>query len=172
PPSSRAHQRPAPPRDGRQRLPTSDLRPRAGSESRPRSEGPVADTFMVNRPEAERLRLVETVIATAMADGNLAKIEERRIDQLVRILRLDSRSRQQIYATMRAGVMPELPTADELPDYDIRLHVFEQAAVMALADGVVHPDEQRHLRELAMLLELDIEDAKHALRRANFATGG
>jgi|GEM_PF-790766 len=171
PRSSRAHSRPAP-RDGRSRLATNDLRPRSGAAPRERSDGPVADTFMVNRPESERVRLIETVVATAMSDGVVASIEQRRIDQLIRILRLDPRSRQRVYATMRAGVMPELPTVDELPDYDIRLHVFEQAAVMALADGVVHPDEQRHLRELAQLLELDIEDAKHALRRANFAAGG
>jgi uncharacterized membrane protein YebE (DUF533 family) len=151
----------------RPRPPASEARGRASDP-----DAPLSDGFMVNRPEAERLCLIETVIATAMSDGHVAAIEERRIDQLVRILRLDSRSRQQVYATLRAGVMPPLPTADELPDYDIRVHVFEQAAVMALADGVVHPDEQRHLRELAMVLELDIEDAKHALRRANFAAGG
>lgn len=176
PASSRAHHRPPAPRDGRARLATSEMRSRApaaaarGRSSEP--DAPLSDGFMVSRPEAERLCLIETVIATAMSDGHVAAIEERRIDQLVRILRLDSRSRQQVYATLRAGVMPPLPTAEELPDYDIRVHVFEQAAVMALADGVVHPDEQRHLRELAMVLELDIEDAKHALRRANFAAGG
>ena len=127
---------------------------------------------MVNRPEGERLRLVEVVVAAALSDGQITAIEERRIDQLVRILRLDPRSRQRVFATIRAGVVPPMPTVDEFPDYEVRLHVFEQAAVMALADGMVHADEQRHLKALAARLELDIEDAKHALRRANFATGG
>lgn len=125
---------------------------------------------LTSRPEAERLRVVETVVATALSDGHLAAVEERRIEQLVRILRLDPRSRQHIYALVRDKVAPPLPTAEELPDYELRLHVFEQAAIMALVDGVIAPGEHQHLRELADLLDLYIEDAKAALVRANMAT--
>lgn len=116
--------------------------------------------------------MVETVIATALADGHLASLEERRVEQLVRILRLSPRSRQQVYALMRDLIPPELPTAEEIPDYELRLHIFEQAAIMALMDGVIAPEEQAHLRELADLLDLHIEDAKAALVRANMATDG
>ncbi len=128
--------------------------------------------FLRNLSADARLILVETIIGTAMADGHVADIEQRRIDKIIRVLRLDPRERQQIYATLRDGVAPPLPSADDLPDYDVRLHVFEQAAIMALADGAVLREEQRYLKELADALELSISDAKGALRRANAAAGG
>lgn len=125
------------------------------------------DTYMLKRPETERLMVVEALVATALADGEVASIEQRRIEQMVRTLRLDVRSRQRVLASIRDRVAAPMPTPDDLPDYDVRLHLFEQAAVLALTDGYVHPEEQRYLRALAMSLELDVEDAKVALRRAN-----
>lgn len=164
-PTPRGDRGPAPDDRGRpprQRTPTGSFQP---------SEAP-QEVNLATRPEADRLRVVETVIATALADGHLASLEERRVEQLVRILRLSPRSRQQVYALMRDLIPPELPTAEEIPDYELRLHIFEQAAIMALMDGVIAPEEQAHLRELADLLDLHIEDAKAALVRANMATDG
>ncbi len=131
-----------------------------------------SDVILQNLSADTRLILMETIIGTAMADGSVAGIEQRRIDKLVRTLRLDPRERQQVYATLRDGSIPPLPTAAELPDYEVRRHVFEQAAIMALVDGAVDRAEHRYLKALADALELSIGDAKQALRRANQATGG
>jgi len=170
PPEPSSHRRgaPIPRRQARAPEPAPAPQPRRGA---PRAAN-APDTFMANRPEAERVRLIETMIATAYADGDLAAIEERRIETLIRILRLDVRARQHVFALLRDGRVPHLPTPEELPDYDVRLHVFEQAAIVALCDGVIDPGEHKHLRVLANVLELDLEDAKDALRRANDATDG
>jgi transposase/uncharacterized tellurite resistance protein B-like protein len=124
------------------------------------------------KSQNERIVLMETMVATAMADGHVAAIEQRRIDQLIRLLRLSPRERQQVYALIRSNKMPEIPGIDEIPEYDTRLQVFEQAAIMALADGDVHPKEKKYLRELAASFELDRADARNALVRANEATDG
>ncbi|MFT7578402.1 MAG: putative tellurite resistance protein B-like protein [Myxococcota bacterium] len=120
----------------------------------------------VKRPE-DRVRLLEVMVAAALADGKMTSVEERRLEQSMRFLRVDDETKRALKKMMmRTGNIP-LPTVDEIPDYDVRLHCFEQATRMVLVDGPPNKDEMVFLKVLAQEFELDATDARDALKRVN-----
>ncbi|PIE18875.1 MAG: hypothetical protein CSA66_03615 [Proteobacteria bacterium] len=120
----------------------------------------------VKVPE-DRVRLMEVAIGAALVDGELTNLEKRRIEQLVRFLRLAGGDKEHLIGIMRSRRLPEVPTADDVPEYDVRLCIFEHAALMAVADGRPNSEEQGYMREVAEALELELEDVKAVIVSAS-----
>ncbi|MCB9732635.1 MAG: TerB family tellurite resistance protein [Deltaproteobacteria bacterium] len=114
-----------------------------------------------------RLVLIEAVVGAAMSDGELNALEKRRVEQLLRFLRVDEAAKARLIGMMRAGRVTEPPPADDVPEYDVRLYIFEHAAMMAVADGRPNEHEMRYLRRMAELYDLDNADVRDALGRAS-----
>ncbi len=105
-------------------------------------------------------------LATAFADGALRAQERRRIEQLMRFLRLGAKTRDHVLGLIDRGEVPPLPTREELPAYDTRLYIFQQALMMAFEDGVIDAGEREHLEQLATLFELKPEHVARGWQRA------
>ena len=138
------------------------------------AEGPASSTGAaaaveiirhVKDPE-DRLRLVEVALGAAVADGDVTPAEQRRIQALVRFLRFDEAQKARLVKLMRTGQAPPMPNADDVPDYEVRVFIFEQAATMALVDGRPNERELAYLREVAQAFELTPGDVKAAIARA------
>jgi len=124
----------------------------------------------VKDPE-DRLRLVEVALGAAVSDGDVTPLEQRRIQALVRFLRFDETQKARLVKMMRSGQVAPLPTLDDVPDYEVRVFIFEQAATMALVDGRPNERELGYLREVAQAFEISPSDVKAAIARAQVAAG-
>lgn len=140
-----------------------------GDGDGPASTGAAAAVEVIKRVKSNeaRLVLIEAVVGAALADGELNALEKRRIEQLLRFLRVDEAAKVRLMSVMRAGRGQELPPADEVPEYDVRLYIFEHAAMMAVADGRPNEHEMRYLRRMAEEYGLDNADVREALGRAS-----
>lgn len=123
-----------------------------------------------SKPSAREV-LMQAVIATAYADGEVAEVEKARISQLIDFLRLEGDARARVEAMMDADARPELPAPADLPSYDMRLYTFQQALILAFEDGVIHRGEEEHLDSLAQALELRPGDVEKGWQRAREMRG-
>ncbi len=120
-----------------------------------------------DRPRDERLPLLRAIVAIARADGEIADAERKRIDQLMTFMRVDDEVRAKVYAALEgAAPVPQLPDLQDLPAYDTRLYVFQQALAMTFADGKVTAGERRLLDQLATAMQLEANHLSTAWRRA------
>jgi len=179
PPPRRAAERPAPPPPvydedddvdstrAVRAIPDDDPPPvRAPPAAGSTGAGAAVEIIRRIRDPHGRVVLIEASVAAALCDGELSAVEKRRIEQLLRFLRIDEGERDRIVGVLRAGRFPTLPPAEEVPDYDARVTIFEHAAIMVLVDGRPNDQETAFLRQLAAHLELAPEDIKEALRSA------
>jgi len=152
-------------------VPESDEEPPAAPPSGA-STGAAAAVEIIRQVKSaeDRLRLVEVALSAAISDGEVTPQEQRRVQALVRFLRFDDASKARLVKLMRSGQSPPLPTADDVPDYDVRVLIFEHAAAMALVDGRPNERELAFLKEVALNFELAQGDVKAAIARAQ--TGG
>ncbi len=128
-----------------------------------------------NEPAAEpaddRMVLIRAMVAIARADGNVDPSEEARIRQICSFLRLDEAMEASVAAMLAPGApVPELPDPSELPAYEVRLYVFQQAIMMAFADGVIDTQERALTERLAAALQLKARHVEVAWRRAEEMT--
>ncbi len=123
-------------------------------------------------PADDRLVLLRALVAIARADGEVAAVERQRLLQLAEFLRLDSVQTAEVEALLDpAHPAPELPRQDELPGYDVRLYVFQQALMMSYADGIVQDEERSVLDRLADTLDIEPAHRQVAWRRAEEMSG-
>lgn len=116
--------------------------------------------------------LLRVMVSVARADGNLAPSERDRIRQLVDFLRVGPEDAAEVEDLLRdESPVPALPESLDLPAYDLRLYVFQQALVMTFADGVVHEGEREVLDRLALALALEPAHVERAWRRAEEMSG-
>ena len=120
-----------------------------------------------DQPRDERLPLLRAIVAIARADGEIADAERRRIEQLMSFMRVEGDVREKVYAALEgAAPVPQLPDLQDLPAYDTRLYVFQQALAITFADGKVTEGERRLLDQLASAMELEENHLSTAWRRA------
>lgn len=164
---------PAPRAPARPRSSPAPAAPPAAEQPAPSTGAAAAVEIIRHVKDAEdRLILVEVVLGAAVSDGAVTSLEQRRIQSLVRFLRFDDAAKSRIIKLMRSGQQPPIPTAAEVPDYDVRLFIFEQAAEMVLVDGRPDEHEREYLREVALAFELMQEDVKAALTRVQQTLAG
>jgi uncharacterized membrane protein YebE (DUF533 family) len=111
--------------------------------------------------------LVRAIVAIARADGTLADEEMVQVRRIVAFLGLEGAHEQEVEAMLDlAQPTPHLPNESELPEYGARLYVFQQALVMAFADGVIHQNEEKAIQALASAMKLEKGHIETAWRRA------
>ena len=116
----------------------------------------------------ERMVLLRTLIAVARSDGHFAEVEKERIRHLVGFLGLGADGKAEIEPLLADDApAPALPAREDLPDYETRLYVFQQALILIYADGVLHEGEHGEATALAQALELKTADVDRAWRRAS-----
>lgn len=123
---------------------------------------------MSNRRDGldDRVTLLEAMLAIAFSDGRFGDEEQRRMEELMHFLRMGGKARTHIEELMARGEPPAMPAREELPAYDTRLYIFQQALMMAFEDGIIEDDERRHLDQLAELFELKPEHVQRGWQRA------
>ncbi len=124
----------------------------------------MTDTNTTRR--GSKVLLLQTMIAVAKADGDFAEVERERIEQLIDFVRLGPEARAEVEAMLEAPEAPPLPRPDELPSYEHRMYLFQQALMLAYEDDVIEDSERRHLEQLAEALELRDEDVSRGWQRA------
>lgn len=112
------------------------------------------------------MTLLEAMLAIAFSDGRFGDEEQRRMEELMHFLRMGGKARTHIEELMARGEPPAMPAREELPAYDTRLYIFQQALMMAFEDGIIEDDERRHLDQLAELFELKPEHVQRGWQRA------
>ncbi|MEZ4266794.1 MAG: DUF533 domain-containing protein [Myxococcota bacterium] len=125
----------------------------------------------VTEPADDRMVLIRAMVAIARADGNVDASEEARIRQICSFLRLDAAMEGEVAAMLAPNApVPQLPDPSELPAYEVRLYVFQQALMMAFADGVIDTQERELTERLAEALQLAPRHIEVAWRRAEEMT--
>lgn len=115
----------------------------------------------------DRAVLLRTIVAIAWADGRIATAEREQVRRMAMFLRLGDEALAEAEAMLDGpGPGPDLPRPEELPAYEVRLYVFQQALSMAYADGYVDPKELRSLEAVAEALKLEEQHVETAWRRA------
>lgn len=120
-----------------------------------------------DEPADDRMVLLRAMVAIARADGQVDPTETARIRQICSFLRLDEAMEAEVTAMLEPGApVPALPDPSELPAYEVRLYVFQQALMMAFADGVIDDQERALTQRLAEALQLEARHVEVAWRRA------
>jgi uncharacterized membrane protein YebE (DUF533 family) len=113
-----------------------------------------------------RVSMLETMVAIAKADGNLQDCERERILSLMEKLRLDSSDREHVKNLLEECTEVTLPSFQQLPSYDFRRYLFQQALLVAYEDGVIHRGETEALENLARRLHILPEHVNLAWKMA------
>jgi uncharacterized membrane protein YebE (DUF533 family) len=113
-----------------------------------------------------RVSMLETMVAIAKADGNLQDCERERILSLMEQLRLESGDREHVKNLLEECTEVTLPSFQQLPSYDFRRFLFQQALLVAYEDGVIHRGETEALEVLAEKLQIDQEHQDMAWKMA------
>lgn len=115
--------------------------------------------------------LLRAMVAIARADGQIDASEEARIRQICSFLRIDDAMDVEVAAMLAPGApAPALPDPSELPAYEVRLYVYQQALMMAFADGVIDDQERALTQRLAEAMQLEQRHIEVAWRRAQEMT--